>query len=635
MKKVLLFATVLAWMAGTADAQTFLPQPYAGEIGQSTVAAATFRTQNAAPKKVALADNQRFAGLYTSDSLSARGYGFTSLSMDLPIASYWPPSVFDGVDGMQAKGIRVGLVAAATVKQVTLYGIKADNSVATIKTQTPANTGFGKGWTTVLFDEPWTIDTKGYNAFLVGFTYTQKTGTTSDCTPWSLVKLGSIESTYVYGNLGSAGETWYNAGTNTLGNLGVQIMVEGNFTASWATPYDFAKVSAMVNDSATVNIKFRSWSKSPITDIDYVVTIDGQAAAPVHQALSAPVAPGSNGSFVFKMATGSEPAVKKIAVELTHLNAQVNGAPDKVANGQLGIAQERFPRNVFIEEFTTEKCPNCPRVAGYLHTALQTADKDRVFAVAHHSAYYTDWLTQPCDEDLTYLYNDGGTTYAPALMFNRRPYFAAQYPQGTAEADNVMIPSSANEITTVVNYELNNTSDARLSLRAVPNADTTQVVLTVKGECNEAFDEASNYLTVYMTEDSIQAKSQVGATGKFYHQHVIRYFNSSWGDALTWTDKEFTRTYTIDVNSNYKKRFLKFVALLNRYNPDDVLDNAIENVNGTTILATSTGISGVASDAAAVKVVARYNAAGQLVDSEQKGLNIVKLSNGKVLKYAK
>ena len=42
-------------------------------------------------------------------------------------------------------------------------------------------------------------------------------------------------------------------------------------------------------------------------------------------------------------------------------------------NNALDIAMG-FKRKVLLEEFTTESCPNCPRVAGYLHAALENPE---------------------------------------------------------------------------------------------------------------------------------------------------------------------------------------------------------------------------------------------------------------------
>ena len=63
----------------------------------------------------------------------------------------------------------------------------------------------------------------------------------------------------------------------------------------------------------------------------------------------------------------------------------------------------------------------------------------------------------------------------------------------------------------------------------------------------------------------------------------------------------------------------------------DILDNRIENVTGKDLIGKPTAIESVGSADNAVEV-ARYNAAGQRINGKQKGLNIVKLSNGTTLK---
>lgn len=219
------------------------------------------------------------------------------------------------------------------------------------------------------------------------------------------------------------------------------------------------------------------------------------------------------------------------------------------------------------------------------------------------------------------------------MMFNRQPIFDSQYASG--EKDNVVIPGSAAEITSYINAQLAELSNVGLTINAEPNADTTQVTLTVSGTCNNAYDKTKGLLTVYMTEDSIKAKNQSGGGKNYYQMHVIRYYNSSWGDAIEWKDDNtFTKTYTININKAYVKNQLKFVAFVNKHNANDVFDNQIENSIGVSLIGSTTGINNVYTSAEASNdtVVARYNEAGQRIAGAQRGLNILKLANGKTVK---
>lgn len=317
-------------------------------------------------------------------------------------------------------------------------------------------------------------------------------------------------------------------------------------------------------------------------------------------------------------------------VEVTKVNGHKNGGATIVAEGKLSVAANVYKRNLCIEEFTTEQCGNCPRVAGYLHEYLETADPNRVFAVCHHAGYYTDWLTKACDNKLLYLFNDGGRTFAPAMMFNREPDFKSTY--ATGQKDNVVIPGNATEISKYASKYLNKTmADAKLDVSVAYNESESKAVIVVTGESNDAYDKESALLTLYLTEDNVEAKDQSGAKGTFYHQHVIRDFNSAWGDKVTWEGNKFSATYEFDVNSAWKKDDLKVVAFLNKHSTKSRIDNRIENVAGKNLVQNSTSIESVGS-AYNVVEVARYNAAGQRISGKQKGLNIVKLSNGKTLK---
>lgn len=638
MKKSLLFITTLA-LSLSAGAQTTRVISFDGSVQRNT-AAPTAAPMLAPVQKASLPSNQKYYGLYSSDAL-----GTSQTSLGLPqytsgkvsSAILLTPEMLAPFTGMKVVGIRFGLMAKQDSSRVFITPIKdnfiKDDAVSQKVSSTTT------GWNNVTLSS--TYDITGNDSILVGYDYIQKTtksgqNYTSACFPMSVVKEGLTgQYLWVYANIpasiGGSGLGWYELNPEGY-NLSVQLLIEGNFADYNVLPQDFDKISSPAGKDVTVKIQYFNLSKEPVTDLDYVVTVDGVAGSEQHTTIANPTAANSYGEFSFSVPAGDEDAEKNVSVEITKVNGHDNGATDKTANGIIGVAKNKYARNCVIEEFTTEKCPNCPRVAGFLHTYLETADLTKVFTVCHHSAYYTDWLTQACDNALTSLFNDAGYTYAPAMAFNRQPNFDSQYAQG--EMDNVTMPGNVNEIETYVNYELAQLSDLQLTMAAVPNADTTQVTLTINGTCNNAFNKADGLLTVYMTEDNIKAKSQAGASGTFYQQHVIRYFNSNWGDNITWDGNTFTKTYTISVNSAWKKADLKFVAFVNKHNASNVLDNPIYNSIGVPLIDPTTGISNVnANTDSNVKVLERYNAAGQRIGAEQKGLNIVRLANGKTLKY--
>ena len=626
MKKVIL-TVVSAALATMACAQVSV-QP----VGNTPVETSTVPvTYNQARKVAKIESNQRWVGYYSSDALAENGMGIPSYPGDNKAAICLSADKLQPYEGMQIVGIRFGLCADIGGSRVFINEVKnqkiSDNDAVE---QTVAN-GV-TGWNEVKLDNPYTITGDASTALLIGYDYTQ-IGDNQDlgAYPFSAVQEGEANQyLYVYcNNTAQDGWGWYRF---TMGgrNMSIQVLGQGDFAEYSVTPEDFGQVIGSINNNVDIPIRFFNASATAVNSLDYVVTVDGVAGEEQHAAIDPAVGQGSNGTFRVSVPCGSVDARKEVEVEVTKVNGEDNGSKSRVAKGSIGVSSSQYPRNLVIEEFTTEQCPNCPRVAGYMDEYFETADVDHVYGVCHHAAFYTDWLTKQCDQDLTYLFNDAGYTYAPAVMFNREPDFQSAYAQG--EMDNMTIPGSADEIEQIANYYLTQTlANAQLDMEVVPTEDLTQVTLKISGEANMAYQTDDALLTVYVTEDNIAAKSQSGASGKFIHQHVIRDYNSSWGDRLTWNDNKFTATYTFDLENEWKKDDIRFVAFLNKHNTSNVLDNRIENAIGTALKNAVNAVEGVSANNNAVEV-ARYNAAGQQINGQQKGLNIVKLSDGRTLK---
>ena len=572
-----------------------------------------------APKKIA--SNQRWVGYYSSDTLADFGMGVPSYPGENKVGIYLTESILEPYIGMKIVGIRFGLCADIGQSGVHLHRI-----VDGIPGQVVASNyvQYGKtGWNQEDFPKPYVI--KEGEELAAVFEYTQYSDDEDHSYPLSAVKEGdgSIPiwlwcpyhgTNYSWNQLDAGGKS-----------MSIQVLVEGEFPDYSVKPYSFKTVRGLVGGTAVANIKVDNNSAYDISKIGYVVTVDGVAGAERTAVVDGGIARGKSGYFNADVPCGATEGVKDVTVEVTKVDGNNNENTDRVATGKLNVSSTRFARNLCIEEFTTEKGPSCPRLAGYLHEYLETADLSRVYAVCHHAAFYTDWLTQPCDEDLTYLFNDAGSTYAPAMMFNREPDFNSYYASG--EMDNVTNPGSADDIELLAQYYLNSTdADVKLNMNVAYDEGNNLYKITINGESNNVFDKESARLTLYMTEDNIAAKSQSGGGKNFVHQHVIRQYNTSWGDPITWNGNSFSKTYEWEVDDTWKKEDIKLVALVNKYNNKDVLDNRIENSIGLS-LSEATSIRSLDADENAVEV-ARYNAAGQLINGKQKGLNIVKLSNG-------
>lgn len=624
MKKFLLSIAALA-MSLTVSAQVDVQHQKAGVVEQCPYFAQQSVVVQKAAKKIAA--NQRWLGYYNSDALaeSHKGMGLPDYPGENKVAICLSEEILKPYVGKNIVGMRFGLTEEIGNSSVSLF--KQGGSAPGEVCRTADVQNGAVGWNEVKFDEPYTI--QAGEVLYAGYSYTQLSNKKDyKSFPFSAVEEGlENQSLWVYCKIGN------NAGWNEFGmggaNMSIQVLVEGDFAEYAVLPEDFGTLKGAKNKDLAVAVKFMNNSKEAVSSLGYVVSVDGVAGSEQSVDISPAVGVGAYGTFKANVPCGNTEGLKEVKVEVTKVNGHKNGASSTVANGKISIADKMYERNVCIEEFTTEKCGNCPRVAGFLHTYLEEADPTRVFAVCHHAGYYTDWLTKACDNKLLYLFNDNGGSFAPAMMFNREPAFDSQYAAG--QKDNVTIPSSAAEIKTITNYYLDETmADAKLDMTLTYDEGESKVIIVVTGESNKGYDTENALLTVYLTEDNVKAKNQSGAS-KFYHQHVIRDYNSNWGDALTWNDNKFSATYEFDVDEAWKKDDLKVVAFLNKHNTKNRLDNRIENVTGKDLIEKPTAIESVGSADNAVEV-ARYNAAGQRINGKQKGLNIVKLSNGTTLK---
>lgn len=581
-----------------------------------------------------ISGDQQWFGLYNSDALAEKGTGYPQYPGSNKAAIDLNEEMLQAHIGSKVVGIRFGLCQSIGESRVFIVAADRYGNGDDIVSQRVATTE--AGWNTVMLDHPVAITAQHDVEWLVGFDYEQynyrENGEyASDCFPLSCVAEGvSDQPLLIYYNRPDMGLNpgWYEFYTGGS-NLSVQLLIQGSYNQNDVSVDDLGSIPFEVGDEILVPVQFTNNCTEAVSSLDYVVTIDGTAGSEQHVDFDPTVAPSRRGSFSVTLPLSHEAGTHEVSVEVTKVNGNDNESEHKTGKGTINVYADKYPRNLVIEEFTTELCPNCPRVADLLHDYLETANLDRVFAVCHHSGYHNDWLTQDCDEGLLYLFNDDGTTYAPGLMFNRQPDFNALYASGNI--DNVLFPNTYNDIESYANYQLSLLSNARLDMQVAVNADTTLATVTINGECNDGLDQGQNLLTLYLTEDNIAARDQYGATGTFTHQHVIRYYNSTWGDPIAWNNKRFTTSYSIAIDKSWKKDDLRLVAFLNKHNAEDKLDNRIENSIGMSLLNAITPVEGVKASANAVET-ARYNAAGQRILGQQKGLNIIRLSDGRTQK---
>jgi len=471
-------------------------------------------------------------------------------------AAIWLPAErMESCVGNAIAAVRVGMVARVNVETVRVWvrsSLTGDNLAEgeITATTTPK---ISKGWNVVTLDKPCPI-AEGEGLY-VGFSYKQRT----EASVLSAVGTGSEGS--FFARLDGDGE-WQDL--SIKGALSVEAVVRGDRLPD----YDLALVAADARpNSATGEVDFtvdvRNMALRDITGFTLAARLAGYDFEAT-QHIDTTIAPGEGATVSFSAALPDVAGIGNAYPVEVGLTALDDGDDRSPSNDRV-VAAYCFRRKVLVEEFTTERCGNCPRVAGYLHEVL--ADKryaDKAVAVCHHSAFGTDGFTKPADLDYEWFYQ--GSTYAPGMMFDR-----TTLPSGSC----VVCPGMGD-----IQYWIDRRQEEPCYAQLIIEADRIsqeQVVVTVSGVRSKPFCTTPARLTVCLLEDNIRSTSQSGASGEYYQMHVERYINSTWGDIVEWDENRFTATYTIDVSPAWDDRNLSIVAFIGSYDPADCHNCVVEN----------------------------------------------------------
>ena len=231
-------------------------------------------------------------------------------------------------------------------------------------------------------------------------------------------------------------------------------------------------------------------------------------------------------------------------------------------------------RTVLIEDFTGQKCPNCPRGTERLNEIVEAYGEDNVIVVGIHSGP----LGFKGTAKNIGLMNDEGTTYyttwdkenkvgQPWVLFNRN------------KAPNNDIDTWMSPVKALI------AKKAVLSIGISNTYNATDRSLTVNVDAFGTNGNHSGKLQVWLIEDGIVAMQVMGdgSTNRNYvHNHVFRTsVNGTWGEAINVKEGEHafaTYSYTLPENWNADK--VSVVAFV--YNDNEVLQAAKKPVMAAT-----------------------------------------------------
>ena len=526
--------------------------------------------------------------------------------------------------GNEIREIRAYMTSKLNVDSVSVWVSESlDGPVLssdTITKDTPIN----KEWNTVTLTRPVSV-TRDMKKLYIGYSYHQK----------STSKALSLLETPTPGYscfVRSGSDAWADY-SNQYATC-VEAIVYGDNLPKYDLALEQLDVQEhyVVDDgSLNLTLKVRNNATVTITGFDAVCAIDGtdekytahcDSAITYGETKTIPVT--IHPSAIQTM----DPATRTVTVTLANLMEGEDEVPaDNTLSGTFGVTLHSFVRNVLLEEFTTEKCTNCPRVASYVHAAMNEPEfQGRLNTMENHAGYYTDSFTASFHNDWIWFYDN---VYAPATMYDRAAYEGDETP--------VSGPGSKQELYENIRYRMRQTAFVSLKVKANVDESNQLIHVTVTGQrAKKDFTLQPARITVVLTETNLPAISQAGASGEYIHYNVGRRINSTWGDVIEWNGDDYTYTCDIPYTQNYDMNNLGILAFVHDYDPND--KTKCEVANSAAI--TSKEFTGITTGIATAKCAPTeakteiYDLAGHKFTILRQGVNIV-VCNGKRTKVVK
>ena len=473
--------------------------------------------------------------------------------------------------GRKIVGVRCYLRAAySQARQKRSAVLASQGSVsAIIRTQ---YADFAPGWNDVLFDEPVII---GDQPLFLGLQAYETIGTpypavvfTAACVP---------QSCYVNLNK-KKWEEYADRGTPLILALLEEEAAPSFERTAYALNTTHPQTVAPERDFEG-GLYIHNFTDAPVRSIEIAMQGEG-AASPTLRTIDLPEPLPAYGSTIVSeqlRAGATESTTARWTAIVTRMNGE-EAQPGRPGISSLYVTYDNFIRTPLIEEFTSQRCVNCPQMAYFLEKALEDYDGSYVY-VAHHSGFYEDVFTTQPDREILYVFGGYENEYNPAIMYNRAILEGeTQIIQGVRD----MSPEPYRQALALA---------ADMPAMAEVNIGCDGSRVTVSGRVARDLVGTPLYLSCYLIEDGIStaAYPQLGMNDPdapadlqdvFRHNGVIlhHFTAEAIGDLLT---TEAGGTYSIDYPMTEKAGFggtaRRLVAFIHKVNRDNPYDNYVLN----------------------------------------------------------
>ena len=440
---------------------------------------------------------------------------------------------------------------------------------------------------------------------------------------------------------------WTDLYTNDFGKLFLQVLLEGTFADNNATVADFGPVYSALGESTTAMIAITNGGGTPLSSIDYTITTDGVASAEQHVDIANPIVFSNTGKVSITIAADDATGAKAKTLNITKVNGNANTAANATANFTLYTLPELVERNIVVEEFTGTGCGWCPRGLVGMENMRQ-AFGNRFVGIGIHQYNSSDAM-YISPSGYAKLNFDG----APSCRINRGEVIDPYY--GSADdilvdcVEELAIPALAKvNVSATIDEELEKV-DAKAQIETLLDNSEYTLEFVVIGDgltgTGTAWNQ-SNYYYQYSSSELPEDLAIFGNGGKYGKSCVTGWLfndvalvssyvsNSNKAPKLdvmnAGEQKEAEYSLTMPTKTTLKnavKNAELFIVAL-------IVDKEKHIVNAAKAPITIADPSGIENVNAAAnnEQIARYTLDGRRVQGMQKGLNIVRMANGKTIK---
>lgn len=681
----------LAMMAMTANAQSMKHINMNASSQNWAVTSAPQKVENST-RKVAtragsdITDNQRYINYSYDESYVWPATFPADTQGAISLGTLFYSDAFTKFEGCKIVGARFYVNIPIGASKVGICHVKIENNTPYVgdilaSKEVPSTVAH---WNYVWFDEPYKIDTKNFDGLLPYYDFTPSNMSADAGYP--IASSGTYAGTcgaLAYGDVDGKHDqsswAWQPIYLGTDGsNLMIQLIIEkedGNFIIHDLVMDKIAMSPFVKNDTKTgLAFTCHNDGRDNITNVKFGIEVDGVK-------LGTFTYNKDNLGENFKEITNADysnipvglPIDKDWAIgehEVTVYPVLVEGKEpagdltnDKLTT-KFKVYKDNFDRTKNLVEFYACQLSKYTYFADQVLTKTAKAREDDDLAIVsiHGDGQQvnedgsvetlSDVFTVPEANKLAnystpsdgsgafnrYFYDNDVINYDKALTVN----MAAQKP---SDQDNVV-----SMLNTIINESAAYyPSFSTISIISKLEDATGKLSIKVMGKLINKYQELIGddaRLTVYLTEDKVKGKQNTGGSiaKPTTHNHILRKIvTNTLGDALQTNGNSYENDYEIELDDAWKSQNMNIIAFISRPMKEQEKDGKtalasamndlwVDNTNMVAVGESDfTGISNVINWNE-VKEVSRYTIDGQKLNAPMKGVNLVKLSNGKTIK---